>query len=125
MFKQKCDRCGGAGKLTCFEHVDGGKCYKCAGAGFVLVKTNPKKLEKAKNKLFRVGFKWADDDHCNYNNGDFLMVWGAQHYPSKPACVRKVAEAMQKNGSVNFVIVEERKDEESGCWYSLVEKIYG
>lgn len=28
-----CNRCGGAGYITAFEHVEGGRCFKCGGTG--------------------------------------------------------------------------------------------
>ena len=31
-----CNRCGGAGSISAYQHVDGGVCYDCAGTGKIL-----------------------------------------------------------------------------------------
>ena len=38
MYKETCLRCDGKGELWQFKHVLGGRCFKCNGDGFVLLK---------------------------------------------------------------------------------------
>lgn len=28
-----CSRCGGAGTINCYRHVEGGRCFRCGGSG--------------------------------------------------------------------------------------------
>jgi len=45
MFKQDCKRCGGKGIIAHYNHVIGGRCFSCRGAGYETVKTDPKILK--------------------------------------------------------------------------------
>lgn len=33
-YSNVCPRCGGTGTLTCYNHVEGGRCFKCEGTGY-------------------------------------------------------------------------------------------
>lgn len=51
MFKVPCTRClNDKGYISAYRHVKGGVCFKCDGKGYTLVKTDPAKLAKAKEK---------------------------------------------------------------------------
>ena len=39
-----CTRCGGAGNIPCFAHVDGGCCFACEGTGYIA--DAPRKLPR-------------------------------------------------------------------------------
>ena len=69
MIKVDCSRCVSNGAISAFKHVQGGVCFKCKGAGFVMQKTNPRP-----SKTFNVFQKWTDPESCNYNEGDFIFV---------------------------------------------------
>jgi hypothetical protein len=43
--RQLCERCGGTG-VTCFKHIEGGKCFGCYGTG-VARNTKPRPLAPA------------------------------------------------------------------------------
>lgn len=44
MYKVTCSKCGGTGNVPCFNHIEGGLCYECKGAGFTMRKTKPVEL---------------------------------------------------------------------------------
>jgi hypothetical protein len=46
-YKVDCPRCDGTGKVWA-KHVANGVCFKCEGAGYLVRKTDPKKLEAAR-----------------------------------------------------------------------------
>ena len=37
---QKCPKCNGKGKITCYSHVSGGACFKCGANGRIYVRTD-------------------------------------------------------------------------------------
>jgi hypothetical protein len=43
--RQLCERCGGTG-VTCFKHIEGGKCFGCYGTG-IARSTKPRPLAPA------------------------------------------------------------------------------
>lgn len=63
-----CPRCC-KGRITAFNHVQGGVCFRCRGKGTVLVRSVP-----AEKKTFLLFGLWLDPEHPNYNNGDWLHV---------------------------------------------------
>lgn len=38
----ECGKCGGKGEIKAFAGIDGGRCWSCAGRGFVVRKSAPK-----------------------------------------------------------------------------------
>ena len=71
MHKIECPRClGGKGEIRAFRHVQGGVCFRCKGRGYVEVKTIPKPSIR-----FVAMQKWANPEHDNYNNGDFISTF--------------------------------------------------
>ena len=50
MFKQDCKRCGGKGIIAHYNHVVGGRCFSCRGAGYETVKTDPVILKAHREK---------------------------------------------------------------------------
>lgn len=51
MYKVNCPRCtDGTGLITGFKHVKGGECFRCHGAGFITVKTDPAILAARRKK---------------------------------------------------------------------------
>lgn len=112
--KVSCCRCNGSGVVRPW-----GTCFNCNGAGFTLKRAATKVPVLRK---FCVGFKWLNPSDVNFNNGDYLICWGAQKYKSKPDAIRKAVDAMYRNGSVETVVIEQRVDQDSGAWYSLMER---
>ncbi len=33
--KNRCPRCGGNGRISCFSHFKGGECFQCGGTGIL------------------------------------------------------------------------------------------
>jgi len=99
LIKVDCRKCDNTGFINAFNHVKRGICFQCSGHGFQMLKNKPRI-----QKRYRIGFLWADKDHCNYNNGEILMVWGAQGYASLPAANRKAEAAMRINGSIEYLV---------------------
>ncbi len=40
----ECGKCGGKGEIKAFSNIDGGRCWACAGKGFVVRKSAPKRM---------------------------------------------------------------------------------
>jgi hypothetical protein len=91
LVKVDCRKCDKTGYINAFSHVKRGICFSCGGHGFNMLKNKPRI-----QKRYEIGFLWADKNHCNYNNGEILMVWGAQGYASLPAANRRAEAAMKK-----------------------------
>ena len=99
LIKVDCRKCNKTGFINAFGHIKRGICFSCSGHGFQMLKNKPRI-----QKRYEVGFLWADKNHCNYNNGKILMVWGAQGYASLPAANRKAEAAMRINGSIEYLV---------------------
>lgn len=69
MHQIDCPRCKN-GRISAFNHVQGGVCFRCNGKGYVLVKNLPKTSVR-----YQAHGLWLDPENCNYNNGDWLPVF--------------------------------------------------
>lgn len=48
----ECDKCGGAGKIAIYGHVDNGFCYKCNGQGKLSYDPEPKGFVETKEYTY-------------------------------------------------------------------------
>lgn len=49
-----CERCGGAGYISAFQHIDGGVCYECGGSGLTEERT-PARRNGGSRVLYHIG----------------------------------------------------------------------
>ena len=68
-----CPRCGGAGRLDCFSHVNGGICFLCDGAKVVDEKVTIK-AARAKKLYIRYKKEWIHtyDQEWIHNESNFI-----------------------------------------------------
>lgn len=100
MNKYPCPKCDGNKVIKGFDHVQGGVCFKCAGSGFIMQKSAPKK-----SKEFNIAFLWTDPTDVNYLGGEYCSC-GKIVARSKSDAEKKAVERMQKNGSASYLLTE-------------------
>ena len=94
--KFACPKCDGKKTINAFTHVQGGVCFHCGGAGYVMQKTAPKKSQE-----YEISFLWTDPADVNYMNGEFCNC-GKISARSRSAAEKKAAERMSKNGAAAY-----------------------
>lgn len=98
MAKFECGKCSGRGHISAYAHVAGGACFACNGRGYKIQKSAPRP-----NPTFSFSFLWLDENAANFANGEFTRCFNKKARNAQ-AAERIAAQAMARNGSVDFKV---------------------